>query len=253
MNFRGLWIFLIVVLVSVSVPAVSVGAGEKPSPEVQILITTGGHGFDAEGFYGMFRAMPGIRFETIELPKQAAVLRPDLRERIDCLVLYDMVGELPSGARENFIALLRKGIGVVSLHHNLGANRDWDEYRKIIGGKFIFEACEIDGESYKPTPWAHGQRLKVQVVDKQHPITEGIDDFEIDDETYGRFYTAPGIHVLLRTDHPQNNPIVAWTTQYGASRVVYIQFGHDRGAYDNPNYRRLVHRAILWASGKLNP
>ncbi len=253
MSSRGLCAFAVAPLVFGLMPHVSSGASDNPTQEVRILITTGGHGFDAEGFYGMFRAMPGIRFETIELPKQADVLRPELRERIDCLVLYDMVRELPSAARESFVELLRKGIGVVSLHHNLGANRAWDEYRKIIGGKFIFEECELDGESYKPTPWAHGQRLKVQVADKQHPITSGITDFEIDDETYGRFYTAPGIHVLLRTDHPQNNPVVAWTTQYGASRVVYIQFGHDRGAYDNPNYRRLVLKAILWASGKSDP
>lgn len=253
MNLRRFSLFAVLVLAVGLMPGGLLAASDNPATEVRILLTTGGHGFDAEGFYGMFREMPGVVFETIELPKQADILRPDFWEKIDCLVLYDMVREIPNKARESFAELLRKGIGVVSLHHNLGANRDWDEYRKIIGGKFIFEPCEIDGQSYKPTSWAHGQRLKVQVVDSQHPITEGVTDFEIEDETYGRFYTSPGIHILLRTDHPQNNPIVAWTTQYGASRVVYLQFGHDRGAYDNPSYRRLVHRAILWASGKLNP
>jgi type 1 glutamine amidotransferase len=229
----------------------SLGAEDKPAPEIRVLITTGGHGFDAEGFFGMFRAMPGLNFETIELPKQAEVLEPGLRQRVDCLVLYDMVGSIPENARERLIALLQEGIGVVALHHNLGAHRNWDEYRKIIGGKFIFEPCEIDGQKYTQTSWAHAQKLRILIADPEHPITRGISDFEVEDETYGRFYVAPGVHVLLRTDHPQNNPVVAWTTRYGKSPVVYIQLGHDRGAYDNPNYRQLVHRAILWTSGKM--
>lgn len=227
-------------------------AQEAQAPPVRIVITTGGHGFDADGFFGMFRAMPGVSFEVLELPRQAELLGPALRQKADCLVLYDMVGELPGQARQQFVDLLKQGIGVVALHHNLGAHRTWDDYRHIVGGKFVFEKCVLDGQTYEPTPWKHGQRLKIQVANPDHPITRGLSDFEIEDETYGRFYTAPNIQVLLRTDHPENNPIVAWTTEFGKSRIVYIQLGHDRGAYDNPSYRTLVHRAILWTSGKLD-
>ncbi len=227
-------------------------AQESEAPSVRVVITIGGHGFDADGFYGMFRAMPGISYEVLEVPQQAHALGPELREKADCLVLYDMVADISEEARRQFVALLQRGIGVVSLHHNLGAHRGWDEYRKIIGGKFIFEPCVLDNTFYDRTPWKHGQRLRIEVVRKDHPITRGLANFEISDETYGRFYTAPDIEVLLRTDHPDNNPVVAWTRHYGQSRVVYIQLGHDRGAYDNPAYRELVHRAILWAAGKLN-
>lgn len=180
------------------------------------------------------------------------MLGPELREKADCLVLYDMVGDIPEEARQRLVALLEKGIGVVALHHNLGAHRNWDEYRKIIGGKFIFDPCTIDGVQYDRTPWKHGQRLSIQVVQPDHPITRGLTNFEVEDETYGRFYIAPDNNILLRTNHPENNPVIAWTRKYGQSRVVYIQLGHDRGAYDNPAYRQLVHRAILWAAGKLN-
>ncbi|MCS7236771.1 MAG: ThuA domain-containing protein [Thermoguttaceae bacterium] len=229
-----------------------VAAQEATAPPVRVVITTGGHGFDADGFFGMFRAMPGVSFEVIELPRQADLLAPPLRQKADCLVFYDMVGDLPREAREQLVALLNQGIGVVALHHNLGANRTWGDYRFIIGGKFIFEKCELDGQSYDTTPWKHGQRLKIKVADPKHPVTRGLTDFDVEDETYGRFYTAADIHVLLRTDHPDNNPIVAWTKKFGQSRIVYIQLGHDRGAYDNPNYRKLVHQAILWAAGKLD-
>jgi type 1 glutamine amidotransferase len=45
---------------------------------------------------------------------------------------------------------------------------------------------------------------------------------------------------------------VAWIGPYSKSRVVYIQLGHDRIAQQNPDYQELVHRAVLWAAGRLD-
>jgi len=223
---------------------------EAPGPKIRVLITTGGHGFEAEPFFAIFDQMPDVVYTKAELPKQADLLGPGLREQYDCLVMYDMVRGISPQQQEAFVALLKQGIGVVSLHHNLGAHRQWDEFRKIIGGKFIFQPCQIDGKQYGKTPWSHGEQLKVTVVDRNHPITQGVDDFQIDDETYGPFYTAADNHVLLKTDHPKNNPVIAWTRTYGKSRVCYLMLGHDHHAYENPNYRKLVYQAIRWASGK---
>ena len=71
-----------------------------------------------------------------------------------------------------------------------------------------------------------------------------------DDETYGKFYTALDIRVLLKTDHPKNNPDIAWATSYGNSRVFHLMLGHDGKAYANPNFRKLLHQGIRWAAGK---
>jgi len=236
--------------------AAVVAAGLVPSLEaaeqgkIRVLLTTGGHGFEAEPFYGMFDAMPDVEYTKAELPKDAGLLKPGLEKQYDCIVMYDMVGAITPEEQKAFVELLQAGIGVVSLHHNLGAHRDWDEFRKIIGGKFILSDQVIDGKQYKQTPWSHGEDLKVTVVDKDHPITQGVGDFAIHDETYGPFYTAPGIHVLLKTDHPKNNPELAWTTSYGKSRVFYLMLGHDSAAYGNPNYRKLVNQGIRWATAR---
>ena len=45
--------------------------------------------------------------------------------------------------------------------------------------------------------------------------------------------------VLLKTDHPKNNPKIAWVTQYGKSRVFYLMLGHDVEAYACPQYPKL--------------
>jgi hypothetical protein len=236
--------------------AVAVAAGaafaQQPAEQgkIRILLTSGGHGFEAEPFYAAFDAMPDVEYAKAELPKDAGLLKPGLEKQFDCIVMYDMVRGIEPDQQQAFVKLLQNGIGVVSLHHNLGAHRDWDEFRKIIGGKFCLKDQVIDGREYKQTPWSHGEDLEITVADKKHPITRGVEDFEIHDETYGKFYTAPGIQVLLTTDHPKNNREVAWTTSYGKSRVAYVMLGHDGHAYRNPNFRKLVHQSIRWAVGR---
>ena len=63
----------------------------------------------------------------------------------------------------------------------------------------------------------------------------------------------PRAKVLLKTDHPKNNPELAWVTEYGKSRVFDPMLGHDRKAYDNPGYRKVLHQAIRWAAVRLRP
>ena len=225
---------------------------EEPAEKgkIRILLTTGGHNFEVQPFYAAFDAMPNIEYTKAELPKDAGLLKPGLEKKVDCIVMYDMVRGIPPEQQKAFAELLKTGIGVVSLHHNLGAHRDWDEFRKIIGGKFCLEDCEIDGKKYTKTPWSHDEDLKITVADKEHPITQGVKNFEIHDETYGKYYVAPGVKVLLRTDHPKNNPEVAWTTSYGKSRVFFLMLGHDGKAYKNASFRKLVSQGICWAVGR---
>jgi type 1 glutamine amidotransferase len=64
-------------------------------------------------------------------------------------------------------------------------------------------------------------------------------------------WISPQVHVLLETSNPTSDGPVAWIGPYGKSRVVYIQPGHDRFAQRNPDYQELVHRAVLWAGGRL--
>jgi type 1 glutamine amidotransferase len=218
--------------------------------KIRVLITTGGHGFEAAPFFAVFDAMPDVIYSKATLPEDADLLKPGLDEKFDVIVRYDMVSAISPQQQKAFVELLNKGIGLVALHHNLVAHRNWDEYRKIIGGKLLLEPTTIDGKEFAKSPYRHDEDLTIHVVDPQHPITQGMGDFRIHDETYGLFYTSPAIHVLLSTDHPRNNPLVAWTNDYGKSRVVYLMLGHDGKAYENPQYRELVHRSIRWAAGR---
>jgi uncharacterized protein len=243
--------FAVLALSAFLVSPLNAADTEGPA-KIRILLTTGGHGFEVEPFYAMFDAMEGIEYTKAEMPKDAGLLKPGLEREYDCVVMYDMCkpGITPE-QQEAFVKLVKeKGIGVVSMHHNLGAHWDWDEFRNLIGGRFILKDTELDGDAWKQTRWAHDEHLKVTVIDKKHPITEGVEDFGIDDEAYGKFWVDPKAHILLKTDHAWNNPELAWTKKYGKARVYHLMLGHDGKAYANPSYSRLLEQGIRWAAGE---
>jgi type 1 glutamine amidotransferase len=196
----------------------------------------------------MFDALPNVEYTKALLPAKAGMLKPGLEKEYDVIVMYDMVPAIKPAQQKAFAALLHRGIGVVSLHHNMGAHQDWDEFTEIIGGKFVVEECEIAGQKHAKSTWSHDEDMKVMVVDKEHPITKGLKDFEIHDETYGNYYTAPDVRVLLKTDHPKNDPELAWAKEYGRSRVFYLMLGHDSKAWAHPDYGKLLLRGIRWAA-----
>lgn len=218
--------------------------------KLRVLLTFGGHGFQQEPFFALFDGMKDVEYTKAPMPQSADLLKPGLEKDYDVIVMYDMVGAITPEQQEAFVALLNEGIGLFSLHHNMGAHRNWDEFRKITGGKFNFAPGEIDGQQYAKSGWAHGQDIKVTVADTEHPITKGVKDFVIHDETYNNYYTAPDAKVLLTTDHPKNDPKLAWVKQYGKSRVFYFMLGHDEKAYANANFARIVHQGIRWAAGQ---
>jgi uncharacterized protein len=199
----------------------------------------------------MWDALPGVQWTKAELPKQADLLKPGLEKQYDVIAMYDMCPGISAEQQQAFTELLKKGIGVVSMHHNMGGHQKWDEFRKIIGGKFCASDCTIEGQPYKTSTWDHDQELKVAVVDKDHPITKGIEEFVIHDETYGGYWVSPQSKILLKTDHPKNAPgAIAWTTKYGNSPVVDLQHGPDSQAWKNPNYSKLLLQSIHWAAGR---
>ena len=51
-------------------------------------------------------------------------------------------------------------------------------------------------------------------------------------------------------DHPEGGNLVGWTKKARNSSIAYLQFGHDRVAYANPYFRRLVANAVIWAAAE---
>ncbi|UCD51648.1 MAG: DUF1080 domain-containing protein [Phycisphaerales bacterium] len=225
----------------------------KPLEPIKAVVVTGGHDFEREPFFAMFDSYADIDYvEAIQ--KDHSELFEDISDwDYDVIVLYNMSKDISPKRQENFKALLRdKGVGLVALHHAEGAYPNWDEYRRIIGAKYPLTDQTIDGVAFKTGTFKHDVDLTVQIADSDHPITCGLKDFAIHDETYHGLWFAEDNQVLLTTDHATSDKTIGWTRpDYGKARVVFLQGGHDGKAYANPNYCQLVGQAIRWAAGVL--
>lgn len=216
----------------------------KNTDAVKALVVTGGHDHDAD-FYSVFA---DERICAVVDPHPAA-FRSDIRKRADVLVLYDYVREpLEEPRRQNLLAFAASGKGIVILHHAICSHTDWPAwYESITGGRWLFEPAN----GMPVTTYQHDEEIDVKIAGT-HPITRGLKDFRIHDETYKGLWISPKVKPLLTTGHPRSDKTIAWIGPYEKARVVYIQLGHDRQAHLNPNYQTLVRQAILWAAGRLN-
>jgi len=208
----------------------------------KVAVITGWHPFDAIGFADLLRSMS----DTFDLYPQEidnfAVDCAGMRKQYDALVFYNMNMATPSAEAEGFEPLVRTMLeelgetpqGIVLLHHAILSYPDPPFF------------SEIAGIGNRQFGFHIGQELTVQVANADHPITQGVGDWQMTDETYTMDNAGDGSEVLLTADHPKSMQTVAWTRRYRESPVFCFQCGHDRLAWDQPNFRAVLKQGILW-------
>ena len=216
--------------------------------KIKAVVLTGGHGYEEQPFNEMLDSFEGIECTQIRLKDDSEIFEDISGWDYDVIVLYNMTQKISPQRKQNFTRLLNRGVGLVALHHTMGSFQNWPEYAKIIGGKYYLKATDENrGSTYK-----HDIDMNVHIANTSHPITRDMSDFQIHDEGYKYCGFAKDNRVLLTTDHPDSDKTIAWTRKYGKAKVCTVQLGHDGRAYANPNYRRLVARAIKWTAGRLD-
>jgi uncharacterized protein len=238
---------ILVVILIVSVVLVMPSNLLAKAP-VRILVVTGGHSYNKTTFDEMLNGLgKNIASQVVEFPAAFDEFLPENRSKYDVLVFYHMWQKITPEQEKVFADCIRDGKPVVVLHHSICAFDEWPEYWHIIGGKYFHKPTIIDGKEYAACTYIHDVHFPVHVVGKNHPITKGVKDFEIFDETYKGYYTEPGIMPLLTTTEKSSNPVIGWTWQYGKSRIVTLQSGHDTPTFQNSNFRKLLKQAIEWS------
>ncbi len=214
--------------------------------KIQVLMVTGGHDFDREAFAELFDSMEQIAWEELAQPKANQVMLENGLEKYDVLVFYDMFQEISKNEQIAFLQLLEKGKPMLFLHHALVSYQAWDEFQNILGGRYY------DSKRYTKTPangfstYLHDTDISVQLLASAHPITAGLTDFSLFDEVYGNTWVSSEVTPLLGTNHPESAQIIGWEHTYRSSRIIYIQPGHGKSSYENPNYRKLLLNALLY-------
>jgi hypothetical protein len=214
---------------------------------VKIMLITGGHSYDTLQFFQLFDALENIEYEHFPQPAANKAIAEGAAQNFDVLVFYDMWQPISEKEKQAYIDLTKEGKPFLFFHHALVSYQNWDEFEKIIGGRYVEKGEGIPQE--KLSTYQHDVWVDIEVVDSQHPVTKGFHDFRLFDEVYGNYRVLPDVTPLLKTNHPESAPVIGWENKYNASTIVYLQPGHDSNAFNSPHFRKLIHQAVNYLGG----
>ncbi|WP_431279542.1 ThuA domain-containing protein [Leifsonia poae] len=172
--------------------------------------------------------------------------RPETADA-DVYLFYTAGGQFPTAQQEALAAAVAAGKGLVGVH---GANiMGWAgdgidpadrPYFDLLGNRYLSHG-----------PDHHEGRHTIEIVG-EHPITEGLDDFELFDEYYEFEFADDDVQVIAQRHRADGEVIpVMYVRTVGKGRVVYLALGHDMRSWGEPAVRTLVRRALAWAAGIL--
>jgi type 1 glutamine amidotransferase len=163
-------------------------------------------------------------------------------ENTDVLVMFLAEGGTISPEdRVNLDKFLKRGGGIVTLHDGVcGTDPQW--FKTVIGGAW----------EHGRSKWYEGD-VGVYFIDTDHPITQGVSNFDIKDEVYWDLHMMPEAHVLANSF--QSVFVIApqmWTYEKENYRsFVWLQ-GHEYESFSQPHFRALLLRGIAWAGKREN-
>jgi type 1 glutamine amidotransferase len=132
------------------------------------------------------------------------------------------------------VQFVMAGGAFLNLHNSMGLYPENGDYLKLVGGRYI----------------GHGplERFRVEVVDANHPITRGVEDFWVADEQHTPPYDSNKVHLLLRnrSDDGKVTSAAGWAYEPGKGRLCHLANGHTLESLQHPMYQRLLHNAIDW-------
>lgn len=153
-------------------------------------------------------------------------------EPYDLIVFYYTVGTITDAQKNGLLNFVASGKGFAGFHSAADSFRECPEYSAMVGGYFTTHP------SYR--------EYQVSVVDPEHPITEGITEFSVEDEQYILDFD-PRVNVLCSALWKGKAMPVAWTKNWGEGRVFYLALGHDPAACQHEMFCLLLQRGALWA------
>lgn len=209
-----------------------------------VLVLSGpNHRFNAsaEVIHGFLSGQEGI---TATLDDNKDVLTSDKMAGVDVLVLgtgftrsekqadgsTKRVPDLTPAQEAGLFQFVASGKGLVGIHGTAW----W------IGGKAV---DLIGGHANWHPP---GLTFTVNVADPSHPITQGLGDFEVEDEIYMSAWD-PNIHILATANWSDKKHPMAWVKPYGKGRVFYTTLGHGPGTFERPAMQQFMTKGVRWA------
>ncbi len=163
----------------------------------------------------------------------------ELMSGLDLIVPIWTMGTIEREQLTPLLEAVRNGCGIAGVHGGMAdAFRTETEYQFMVGGQWVAH------------PGGDGVTFTVHIDGEPHPITEGIQDFEVTTEHY-YMHVDPAITVLATSRFGEVVMPVVWIKTYGQGRVFYCSLGHSAAVVKMPPVLTMVTRGMLWAAHAL--
>ncbi|WP_091229279.1 ThuA domain-containing protein [Microbacterium sp. 3J1] len=177
---------------------------------------------------------------------------------VDLIVQAVSMGEISEPALRGLRAAVSEGTGLAGWHGGIvDSYRAHTGYLQLVGGQFVEHPAKAQRERRGDgTDGFVTHTIDITELGREHPITRGIDDFELTTEQYWVLHDdlsdvlATTTHPA-RPDQPWHRPLTSpavWTREWGEGRVFVATPGHEPAVLRDPNVRTIVERGLLWAS-----
>jgi hypothetical protein len=215
--------------------------------DLKVAVITTGHGYDVPNFHRLFRSLEGLDCYVQSL--EDLLGSGKARAEYDVLCFFHMPPGEPAPKGRGWQGRVRSAMesigkmdqGIVVLHHGILAWLDWPFWGELVG---------MSDRTFDD--FHHDETMRIDIADGDHPITVGLEAWDIVDETYEMSEPdAADNRMLLTVDHPQSMKAVAWTRTHGKARVFCYQLGHDNIAWENEGFRTVLAQGIRWSAGRI--
>ena len=205
----------------------------------QALIVWGGwNGHEPEEVAGIVGGLLTEEGYAVDISDTLDSFRDAERLRaVDLIVPIWTMGSIEKEQLEPLLHAVKEGgTGIAGCHGGMiDAFRQEVEYQYMVGGQWVSH------------PGGDGVVYTVNITDRGHPLTEGIDDFEVASEKY-YVHVDPAINVYATTNFDDVRMPVVWTKTYGAGNVYHCTLGHVANIVRMPQVLELMRRGMLWAT-----
>ncbi|MBT5327243.1 MAG: ThuA domain-containing protein [Gemmatimonadetes bacterium] len=154
----------------------------------------------------------------------------------DTVLFYTDVGHFSEQQEAGLLEFVEQGGGFFGLHTAAASFRENQGYHAMLNAFFDGHSKYMD--------------FKVDLVDREDPITRGLENFTVTDELYYLKHDPTKSHHLMQAydETKDETHVMAFHHDYGAGRVFYFSLGHDMAVLQDLSFQEIVRRGVRWAA-----
>jgi len=198
-------------------------------------------------------------YETRIESSPAIYADADVMAGIDVIVQSVTMSKIEGAELDGLRAAVAAGTGMTGWHGGIADSfRESSDYLQLIGGQFATHPAKHPDDVVGGKAEDNFLRYVVEMTDlgREHPITRGIPDFELETEQY--WVLTDDLNDVLATTthpappwHPWHRPVVSpvvWTRHWGRGRIAVATPGHSPDVLEDEHVRTIIERSILWVT-----